>query len=292
MKQRITLLAVLAGIGLATAALAQQPRSDAPAPAAVRDAGERAGIVFPSRVQQGALVIGKVPAGSQARFGGRDLRVTPYGSVAFGIGRDATGEAMVEVTPPNASTQRIAIAIDKRAWAIQHVRGVPPSTVNPPPKIAARIARESARIVEARRTDSSGTDFAQAFQWPVQGRISGRFGNQRIYDGTPKSPHSGMDIAAPGGTPIKAPAGGTVTLAEPDFYVTGGTVMIDHGMGVGSNFLHMSRLDVKVGDVVKQGDVIGAVGSTGRSTGPHLHWGMTWFDTRIDPLLVLERGKN
>ena len=121
----------------------------------------------------------------------------------------------------------------------------------------------------------------------MQGRISGRFGNQRIYNGTPKSPHSGMDIAAGTGTPIRAPAGGTVTLAQQDFYLTGGTVMIDHGHGIGSNFLHLSRLDVKVGDVVKQGDVIGAVGSTGRSTGPHLHWGMSWFDIRIDPLLVL-----
>jgi murein DD-endopeptidase MepM/ murein hydrolase activator NlpD len=98
-----------------------------------------------------------------------------------------------------------------------------------------------------------------------------------------------MDIAAGAGTPIRALAGGTVTLAEKDFYLTGGTVMIDHGHGVSSNFLHMSRLDVKVGEVVKQGDVVGAVGSTGRSTGPHLHWGMTWFDTKIDPLLVLPK---
>ena len=139
------------------------------------------------------------------------------------------------------------------------------------------------------RAQEEHDGFAQAFIWPVRGRISGRFGNQRIFNGTPKSPHSGMDIAAGAGTPIRAPAGGTVTLAEKDFYLTGGTVMIDHGHGVSSNFLHMSRLDVKVGDVVKQGDVVGAVGSTGRSTGPHLHWGMTWFDTKIDPLLVLPK---
>ena len=124
----------------------------------------------------------------------------------------------------------------------------------------------------------------------MQGRISGRFGNQRVYNGTPKSPHSGMDIAAPKGTPVRAPADGVITFVAPDLYLTGGTVLLDHGHGISSNFLHLSRIDVKVGDVVKQGDVIGAVGATGRATGPHLHWGMSWFDVRIDPLLVLERG--
>ena len=125
----------------------------------------------------------------------------------------------------------------------------------------------------------------------MQGRISGRFGNARAYNGIPKSPHSGMDIAVPKGTPVHAPASGVVTFVAPDLYLTGGTVLLDHGHGISSNFLHLSRIDVKVGDVVKQGDVIGAVGMTGRATGPHLHWGMSWFDVRIDPLLVLERGK-
>ncbi|GAB3385556.1 hypothetical protein GCM10027432_18440 [Lysobacter fragariae] len=122
----------------------------------------------------------------------------------------------------------------------------------------------------------------------MQGRISGRFGNQRVYNGTPKSPHSGMDIAAAAGTPVKAPAAGVVTFANIDLYLTGGTVLLDHGHGVSSNFLHLSRIDVKVGDRILQGQVIGAVGSTGRATGPHLHWGMNWFDVRIDPLLLLE----
>jgi len=124
----------------------------------------------------------------------------------------------------------------------------------------------------------------------VKGRISGRFGNQRIYNDTPKSPHSGMDIAATTGTPVKAPAAGVVTFAAPDLYLTGGTLLLDHGFGVSSNFLHLSRIDVKVGERVEQGRVIGAVGATGRATGPHLHWGMNWFDVRIDPLLVLKRG--
>ena len=120
----------------------------------------------------------------------------------------------------------------------------------------------------------------------MQGRISGRFGNQRIYNGTPGAAHSGMDIAAPGGTPVKAPAAGVVTLAD-ELYITGGTILLDHGHGVSSNFLHLSRMDVQVGDEVAQGQVLGAVGATGRATGPHLHWGMNWFEVRIDPLLVL-----
>jgi len=120
----------------------------------------------------------------------------------------------------------------------------------------------------------------------VQGRVSGRFGNQRIYNGIPGSAHSGMDIAAPDGTPVTAPASGRVTFTG-DLYLTGGTILLDHGHGISSNFLHLSRMDVQLGDEVEQGQVLGAVGATGRATGPHLHWGMNWFDVRIDPLLVL-----
>jgi murein DD-endopeptidase MepM/ murein hydrolase activator NlpD len=121
----------------------------------------------------------------------------------------------------------------------------------------------------------------------VQGRVSGVFGSQRIYNGTPKSPHSGLDVAAAQGTPVRAPAAGVVTLAEPDLYLTGGTVLLDHGHGVSSNFLHFSRIDVHVGQRVAQGDVLGLVGMTGRATGPHMHWGMSWFGVRVDPRLLL-----
>ena len=247
--------------------------------------------MFPASVSQGALVIGKVPPGSAVRYAGRGLRVSGYGSVVFGVGRDEKGPLQVEVTRPDGSTESARIAVAPRDWPVENIHGVPPKTVNPPPEIAARIRREQAQVVAARARDDDRTDFAQAFIWPVRGRISGRFGNQRVYNGTPKSPHSGMDIAAPNGTPVQAPAAGVVTFAAPDLYLTGGTLLLDHGFGVSSNFLHLSRIDVKVGDVVKQGEVIGAVGATGRATGPHLHWGMNWFDVRIDPLLVLERGK-
>jgi murein DD-endopeptidase MepM/ murein hydrolase activator NlpD len=248
-------------------------------------------VVFPASASQGALVFGKVPAGSRVRYGGRELHATPYGTVVFGIGRDEIGPVQATVLRADGTSQTASIAVTPRDWPIERIDGVPPDTVNPPPEIAARIEREQAEVTAARLRDDDRTDFVQAFIWPVQGRVSGRFGNQRIYNGTPKSPHSGMDIAASEGTPVLAPAAGVVTFANPDLYLTGGTVLLDHGHGVSSNFLHLSRIDVKVGDRVAQSQVIGAVGATGRATGPHLHWGMNWFEVRIDPLLVLERGK-
>lgn len=248
-------------------------------------------VVFPASVPQGALVFGKVPPGSQVRYRERLLRATGYGTVALGVGRDETGPLKVDVTLPSGRMEPVSIAVTPRDWPVEHVNGVPPKTVNPPPEIAARIQREQALVTAARERDDERTDFARPFQWPVQGRISGRFGNARVYNGQPGAGHSGMDIAAPDGTPVRAPAGGVVTFASPDLYLTGGTVLLDHGHGVSSNFLHLSRIDVRVGDRIEPGQVIGAVGATGRATGPHLHWGMNWFDTRIDPLLVLERGK-
>ncbi|QWP75945.1 M23 family metallopeptidase [Lysobacter sp. K5869] len=263
---------------------------DGAAVAAPAQTGD-ARIVFPASVQQGAMVIGKVAPGSMVRYGGRQLRVTPYGSVVFGVGRDATGTLSVEVQPPGGAPQRVGIAVTPRDFPTEYISGVPPKTVNPPPEIAARIEREQAQVTASRARDDERPDFAQPFQWPVQGRISGRFGNQRVYNGQKGSGHSGMDIAAPTGTAVKAPAAGVITFAAPDLYLTGGTVLLDHGHGISSNFLHLSRIDVKVGDRIAQGQTLGAVGATGRATGPHLHWGMNWFDVRIDPLLVLERAQ-
>ena len=246
---------------------------------------------LPTSVSQGAMVVGNTHPAAIVEVGGRTLSVAPDGDFVFGVGRDEKGPLVVKIKQPATGWIEHSIAVTPRDWPIENIRGVPPKTVNPPPDIAARIEREQAQVAAARERDDPREDFAETFQWPVQGRISGRFGNQRVYNGTPKSPHSGMDIAAPKGTPVRAPADGVITFVAPDLYLTGGTVLLDHGHGISSNFLHLSRIDVKVGDVVKQGDVIGAVGMTGRATGPHLHWGMSWFDVRIDPLLVLERSK-
>ncbi len=243
---------------------------------------------LPPQVQQGAMVVGRTMAANRVEVVGRTLRVADDGRFVFGIGRDQAEPVQVDITWFDGVRESVRVAVTPRDWPIERIDGVPPKTVNPPAAIAERIAREQARVSTARTRDDPRSDYAQPFVWPVQGRISGRFGNQRVYNGTPKSPHSGMDIAAADGTPVKAPAGGIVTFADPGLYLTGGTVVIDHGAGISSNFLHLSRIDVKVGERVEQGQVFAAVGATGRATGPHLHWGMNWFDTRIDPLLVLE----
>ena len=245
---------------------------------------------LPASASQGAMVIGNTHPAAVVEYAGRTLRVTPYGSFVFGIGRDATGEAVLRIKQPATGWVEHRIAITPRDWPVERINGVPPATVDPPKAIAERIEREQARVSAARERDDARTGFAQVFAWPLQGRISGRFGNQRVYNGTPKSPHSGMDIAAPAGTPVKAPADGVVSFADAGLYLTGGTLVLDHGHGISSNFLHLSRIDAKAGDTVKQGEVIGAVGATGRATGPHLHWGMNWFDVRIDPQLALERS--
>jgi murein DD-endopeptidase MepM/ murein hydrolase activator NlpD len=272
-------------LGLALAPFFVSAQQNSPSPTAQQDAR----LVFPADVPQGGLVLGKVPPGSEVRYAGRKLRVSGYGTVVFGVGRDESGPLEVEVKRPDGIREATLIAVTRRDWPLEQVSGVPPKTVNPPPAIAERIKREQALVTAARIRDDDRTDFARPFVWPVQGRISGRFGNARVYNGQPGAGHSGMDIAAPAGTPVKAPAAGVVTFAAPDLYLTGGTLLLDHGFGVSSNFLHLSRIDVKVGDRVEQGQAIAAVGATGRATGPHLHWGMNWFDVRIDPLLVLER---
>lgn len=241
---------------------------------------------LPKTISQGALAIAHLPAGTQAHLRERTLRVGEDGTVVFGAGRDEKGPLLLELQFSDGKKSSVNIEVAPRDWPIERVDGVPPETVNPPAEIAERIAREQAAVAAQRLRDDLREDFAEGFQMPVQGRISGRFGNQRVYNGEARAPHSGMDIAVAEGTPIKAPAPGLITFAQPDLYLTGGTVLIDHGYGLSSNFLHLSRLDVKVGDTVQRGQVIGAAGMTGRATGPHVHWGFNWFDVRLDPLLL------
>jgi murein DD-endopeptidase MepM/ murein hydrolase activator NlpD len=255
---------------------------------AVRAERLLAGIELPTSVPQGGLVVGRAPPGSTIRVGERHVRQTADGQFAFGVGRDETGPAVVEIAAPGAEARRHAIAVQARGFRVERVDGVPPSTVTPSPAIAERIAREQAGVNRARQRDDPRADWAGGFIWPVRGRISGVFGSQRIYNGIPRAFHSGLDVAAPTGTPLRAPAAGVVSFAAPDLYLTGGTVLIDHGHGLSSNFLHLSRIDVSVGDRVEQGQVFGAIGATGRATGPHMHWGMNWFGVRIDPQLLVE----
>jgi len=241
---------------------------------------------LPASMSQGALVIAKLPGLAKASIDGKTVRVGDDGTMVFGAGRDERGPLLVNLAYRDGRRETVRIAVTQRDWPVERVNGVPPKTVNPPPDLAERIRREQAEVTAARIRDDDREDFLSGFIWPVQGRISGRFGNQRIYNGDPKAPHSGMDIAVPTGTSVKAPASGVVTFAKPDLYLTGGTVLLDHGFGLSSNFLHLSRLDVKTGQHVRQGEVIGAAGMTGRATGPHVHWGFNWFGTRLDPLLL------
>ena len=244
-------------------------------------------VHVPTSVPQAGLLMGVVPPGSTLSYDGRSVRVAVNGRFVVGVAREKTGNLMLHLTTPDGNAQTLSVAITPRTFPLERVNGVPEKTVNPPPEIAARIMREQAMVEAVRTRDDDRTDFDTTYVWPVKGRISGVYGSQRIYNGTPASPHSGVDIAAGKGTPIHAPAGGTVTFANPDLYLTGGTVLIDHGHGVSSNFLHLSRIDVKVGDRVEQGQVIGLVGATGRATGPHMHWGMNWFNVRVDPQLLM-----
>ncbi len=177
--------------------------------------------------------------------------------------------------------------IAKRDYRIQRIDGLPPRKVTPKAEDLKRIRQETALVKAARRRDDPRTDFMRGFIWPAKGRVSGVYGSQRILNGQPRRPHFGVDVAGPVGTPVVAPADGVVTLVHPDMFFSGGTLVIDHGHGLSSSFLHLSEVLVKEGQRVKQGELIARIGATGRVTGAHLDWRMNLFDTRIDPQLLV-----
>ena len=244
-------------------------------------------LQLPPNLQQGQLVIGHAPADAQIEFAGRTLRIGKDGVFVFGIERDARAQVALQVRYADGETRNMTLDVARREYPIERVEGLPQQTVTPNPEIAARIAREQARVAQARTRDDAREDFLHGFALPVHGaRISGVYGSQRIDNGVAKAPHMGLDMAVPAGTPIHAPAVGIVSFADPDLFLTGGSVLIDHGFGLTSSFLHMSRLDVKLNDRIVAGQVIGAAGMSGRATGPHVHWGFNWFDVRLDPALL------
>ncbi len=246
-------------------------------------------VGFGGRLEQGGLLVGTAPANAVITLDKRKVQISADGRFIAGFDRDAPASAILTITKLGEAPEAHSLVIAKRKWEIERVNGVPQELVTPDPEMEARIAAEQKLLNQARAKFDGRPWFESGFIRPVEGRKSGSFGSQRVLNGTPRAPHAGWDIAAPIGTKVHAAADGVVSLSKEMLVMTGDTVMINHGLGLQTMYIHMSRILVADGQQVKQGDVIGEVGATGRATGPHLHWGMNWFDVRIDPLLVLER---
>lgn len=231
---------------------------------------------------QGGVLIGKTDVGDGVEFLGRNVTVSEEGYFVLGLGRDFPSSAKLTVSRGDQS-RAFEFSVDQRSYNIQRVDGVPKRTVTPDPEHLDRIRKESSAARQARKPVTDHQYYRQPFRWPLLGRISGVYGSQRYYNGQPRRPHFGVDVAAPTGTLVNAPADGVTTLAYDDMFFSGGTLIIDHGHGLSSSFLHLSKILVKEGDIVKQGQPIAEVGATGRATGPHLDWRMNWYDQRVDP---------
>jgi len=237
---------------------------------------------------QGGMVLGKTVPGNKIYLDNQSVRVTPEGVFVIGFGRDAKPEVTLVIEDSTGAKEQKTLQVKAREYNIQRVNGIKKKIMSPSEEDLKRIRADSKAVKQARAQMFDDTFFASKFQWPLIGRITGVFGSQRVYNGKPGRPHYGIDIAAPKGTVVTAPAPGTISLVHPDMFYSGGTLIIDHGYGVSSTFLHLSKILVKEGDKVKPGDSIAEVGSSGRSTGPHLDWRMNWLKTRVDPSLLVE----
>lgn len=266
----------------------QPIRKPTPAPTAPLTPVGPTTFVFEGELTQGGWIRGAAPGGTQsATLDGQPLALDSFGRFFAAFDRDAGPSATLTARISDGQTVTSPVAISPRAWAIERVN-VARAPGGATEAFMALRRPELARIGAARARGSASEGWRQSFVWPVQGRISGRFGSQRIFRGEPAAYHSGLDIAPGAGVPYVAPADGVVTLAaQSPFTLEGNLLIVDHGMGLNSAFLHSSRLAVKEGDVVRQGQLLGYVGATGRATGPHLHWSIKWRDARLDPLLFL-----
>lgn len=250
-------------------------------------AGGALALELDGPVIQGALRVGTVAPGAAVSVDGNPVRVSGgTGQFVFGVGRDRTKPIAIAIKSPDGVTERQSFEVVARDYDIERIDGLPRRKVSPNAADLDRIRREGRLISAARARDSDFPYALAGFRWPMTGRISGRYGNQRVLNGEPRRPHLGVDIAAPQGTPVAASGAGVVSLAERDLFFTGGTIAIDHGHGVTSIYSHLADIDVAVGQTVAAGESIGTVGSTGRSTGPHLDWRINWFDLRLDPELI------
>ena len=236
---------------------------------------------------QGGMILGKTEPENKIRFLKRDIRVDEQGRFVIGLGRDAPEEVKLIELLPNGVERTYTFGVEQRNYNEQRIEGVPKRTVQVPEDELPRIRQEVKMTKAARQLDSGRQDFLSEFIWPTKGIITGVYGSRRFYNGEPRRPHFGIDIAAPQGTEVLAPVAGKVTLVHEDMFFSGGTLIIDHGHGISSSFIHLHKILVKEDDVVEQGQVIAEVGATGRATGPHLDWRMNWFEQRIDPQLLM-----
>lgn len=240
-------------------------------------------VTLTGKIEQGALVFGRTEPGTIVHVGGRRVRLTAEGRFVFGIGRDRKEPVNLGLRYPDGRFERRMLIVAPRKWRIQHIRGIPKKYVTPPPSLMKRLEREYFLMRDVRKTNSALTHWTETLRWPALGRITSVFGSQRIFNGKPRSFHSGVDVGVGTGYPVRAPAGGVVTLAHPGMFFAGKTVVIDHGHGIASTLIHLSKITVAKGDLVRAGDIVGRVGRTGRATGAHLHWSLSWFQIRVDP---------
>ena len=241
-------------------------------------------VTFEGKFIQGSFILGKTKPGTEVYIDKKQVKVTSDGYFAFGLGRDRKNDVVIKI-----NEKKIVKKVFKREYKIQRIDGLEEKKVTPPEEVYERIKRENKWIGDARAINSDLVFFKKKFINPLENAIvTGVYGSQRILNGKPKWPHYGIDFAAEEGTEIKAMLDGVVTLAEPDLFYTGGTLIFDHGHGISTLYMHMKTLMVKKGQKVKQGDIIGTVGSTGRSTGAHLDVRLNWFQTRLDPATVLD----
>lgn len=237
---------------------------------------------------QGGLVTGKLENAKSVSLDGKSLKLSPNGDFVFGFGRDAETTHTLKWVDNTGKSHSQPLAITKREYEIDKITGVAKKYVSPAKEVSARISREAVAVRKAREVDSDLLYFLDPVLKPAEGRISGVYGSQRYFNGEPRRPHFGLDIANKTGSPVYAPISGTVVFSEPDLYYSGGTLIIDHGHGITSTYIHLSKLDVKVGDKIKQGNKVAEIGATGRVTGPHLDWRFNWKGERLDPALLIQ----
>jgi murein DD-endopeptidase MepM/ murein hydrolase activator NlpD len=234
---------------------------------------------------EGGLMIARTAPDNRVTLDDAAIPVAPDGLFIVGFHRDSDLPVTIGITKTDGTSQLTVLTPQQRSYQIQRIDGLQKNMVTPPENVIARIKSDQAAVAAARQTPAAAGDFWRGIDWPVTGRISGVFGSQRILNGQPRQPHYGIDIAVPKGTPVRAPASGLVTLVK-DLYFSGWTIIINHGLGLNSTFLHLDSTAISVGDTVQRGSIIGTVGSTGRSTGPHLDWRLDWQGRRIDASLA------